>query len=368
MPANMRRGVHTSRLLCVMSLLPGVAAGQARGSLAVGAGRVHYEDSIRFSSAAISPAFEFDSPTLTANLWGTFASLPFGRWSSQGRADLWTVTPPAFGGLRLGVETIGAGTIRTDGGWSAAAHGIAEVLWAAPRWGIGVGAGPSAGWIAGAPSVTALHTRGRMWARIGAATYSVSAEPTRFLGAWFTDVSAAVALSTGPVTTSLWASRRLSTTYGSRSAGSALVQVFPTSTVAIGWGELSAGALPGLAAGELRHGGHPTVRSQPPACRAVARADAPVAAADSRAPRRQCDRAVPHGRRCGRRHRGRLGRLVAARPPAPRRRSVGGRAQSAARDLSLQPAGGSPRLGRAGRRRHRRRPGGNGRRVGCSVG
>ncbi|MGE5743559.1 MAG: glycogen-binding domain-containing protein [Gemmatimonadota bacterium] len=229
----MRRGVHTSRLLCVMSLLPGVAAGQARGSLAVGAGRVHYEDSIRFSSAAISPAFEFDSPTLTANLWGTFASLPFGRWSSQGRADLWTVTPPAFGGLRLGVETIGAGTIRTDGGWSAAAHGIAEVLWAAPRWGIGVGAGPSAGWIAGAPSVTALHTRGRMWARIGAATYSVSAEPTRFLGAWFTDVSAAVALSTGPVTTSLWASRRLSTTYGSRSAGSALVQVFPTSTVAI---------------------------------------------------------------------------------------------------------------------------------------
>src|SRR5512144_898294 len=239
MPANMRRGVHTSRLLCVMSLLPAVAAGQARGSLAVGAGRVHYEDSIRFSSAAISPAFEFDSPTLTANIWGTFASLPFGRWSSQGRADLWTVTPPAFGGLRLGVEAIGAGTIRTDGGWSAAAHGIAEVLWAAPRWGLGVGAGPSAGWIAGAPSVTTLHTRARMWARFGAATYSMSAEPTRFLGAWFTDVSAAVALSTGPVTTSLWASRRLSTTYGSRIEGSDLVLLFAASAVGIELGGAS---------------------------------------------------------------------------------------------------------------------------------
>jgi hypothetical protein len=229
----MRRGVHTSRLLCVMSLLPGMAAGQARGSLALGAGTVHYEDSIRFSSAAISPAFEFQSPNLSANLWGTFASLPFGVWSNQGRADLWVATPPVVGGLRLGVQAIGAGTFRTDGGWSAASHGVAELLWASPSWGLGLGAGPSVGWIAGEPSVTALHTRARLWGRIGAASYSVSAEPTRFLGAWFTDVSAAVTLSTGRIVTSLWGARRLSTAFGSKSAASVLLQVFPASNLAI---------------------------------------------------------------------------------------------------------------------------------------
>jgi hypothetical protein len=235
----MRRGAHTSRLLCILSLLPVVAAGQARSSLAVGAGTIQYEDSIRFSSAAISPSFEFQSPSLSANVWGTFASLPFGQWSSQGRADLWTVTPPAFGGLRLGVQTIGAGTIRTDGGWSAAAHGVAEILWAAPRWGIGVGAGPSAGWIPNEASVTALHTRARIWGRLGAANLALSAEPTRFLGGWFTDVSAAASLSAGRVTASLWAGRRISATYGSKNAGSVLLQVFPASNVGL---ELGAGS------------------------------------------------------------------------------------------------------------------------------
>ena len=235
----MRRGVYTSRLLCILSLLPVVAAGQARSSLALGAGTVRYEDSIRFNSAAISPTFEFQSPSLSANVWGTFASLPFGQWSSQGRADLWTVTPPAFGGLRLGVQTIGAGTIRTDGGWSAAAHGIAEVLWAAPRWGIGLGAGPSAGWILNEASVTALHTRARIWGRLGAANLALSAEPTRLLGGWFTDVSAAASLSAGRVTASLWAGRRISAIYGSKNAGSALVQLFPTSILAV---EVGAGS------------------------------------------------------------------------------------------------------------------------------
>lgn len=229
----MRRGVLTSRLLCVLGLTPALARGQARSSLGIGAGTVHYEDSSHFGSASISPAFEFEHPDFTANIWGTFASLPFGQWSSQGRADLWAATPPAFGGLRFGLEGIGAGTVRTDGGWSVAAHGVAELLWARPQWGIGVGAGPSSGWIVHESSVTALHTRARMWGRTGAASYSVSAEPTRFLGAWFTDVSASVSLSTGPVTTSVWAARRLSAAYGSKNAASALVQVFPAAALAI---------------------------------------------------------------------------------------------------------------------------------------
>lgn len=229
----------TPRLLCVLGLIPATLGGQARGSLAVGAGTVRYEDSSRYSSTSISPAFEFASPGLAANIWGTFASLPFGQWSSQGRADLWTATPPVLGGLRLGLEAIGGGTIRTDGGWSAAAHGVAEVLWAARRWGIGVGAGPSAGWIAGEPSVAALHARARLWGRLGPASYALSAEPTHFLGAWFTDVNATVSLSAGPVTGSLWGARRISSMYGSKSAGSALVQVFPTSILAV---EVGAGS------------------------------------------------------------------------------------------------------------------------------
>jgi len=140
---------------------------------------------------------------------------------------------------RFGGEAIGAGTTRTDGGWTAAAHGVAELLWDGRGWGIGLGAGPSGGWIAAEPSVAALHTRARGWWKVGSANYAVAIEPTRFLDAWFTDASAGLTATTGPVITSLWAVGRISSTYGSKAGGGAFVQIFPISNLAV---ELGAGS------------------------------------------------------------------------------------------------------------------------------
>jgi hypothetical protein len=210
-----------------------VARSQTQGSFGVGVGTARYPGGTNLSTATFSPALTFESPTAAATFGGSFASLPLGVWSSQGRADGWVATPAVFGGLRLGLQGIGAGTTRTDGDWTAAAHGVAELLWAGRTWGVAVGAGPSAGWIANAPSVTALHTRARAWWRVGAATYSVGLEPTRFLGAWFTDASTGVTTTAGAMVATFWGTGRISAAYGSKAAGGVLVQVFPVPSVAL---------------------------------------------------------------------------------------------------------------------------------------
>jgi AMP-activated protein kinase-like protein len=232
-----------SRLVPALPLLTSVVAGgalgQSRASLGLGVSTARYSGGSSLSSAALSPAFEFGAPSVSLTTAGTFASLPLGVWSSQGRADVWAATPPALGGLRFAVEAIGAGTARTDGGWTAAAHGVAELLWDGRTWGVALGAGPSDGWIAGQPSVAALHTRARAWWQVGSLNYAVSVEPTHFLGAWFTDASAGVTATTGPVVSSLWAVGRMSRAYGSKAGGGAALQFFPVPHAAI---ELGAGS------------------------------------------------------------------------------------------------------------------------------
>src|SRR6266851_1385568 len=183
-----------TRILVSLTLLAAfvrAAHAQAQGSFGLGVGTVRYTGGTSVSTASFSPAWTFDSPNTTLSFAGTLASVPLGVWSSQGRADLWLSTPPAFGGLRFGLQGTAAGTARTDGDWTAATHGVAELLWAGQTWGVGIGAGPSAGWIANTSSVTALHTRARAWWQAGTLNYSVSLEPTRSLGAWFTDATAA---------------------------------------------------------------------------------------------------------------------------------------------------------------------------------
>ncbi len=231
-----------ARILISLALLAGfahVALGQAQGSFGIGVGTVRYAGGTKVSTASFSPAWTFDSRNASLSCAGTFASVPLGVWSSQGRTDVWLSTAPALGGLRLGLQGTAAGTARTDGDWTAATHGVAEVLWAGRTWGVGIGAGPSAGWIANTSSVAALHTRARAWWQAGTLSYNVSLEPTRFLGAWFTDATASVTANRRAVVTSLWATARISSTYGSKSAGGVLVRVFPVSRLAL---ELGAGS------------------------------------------------------------------------------------------------------------------------------
>jgi len=222
------------RLVPLLILGARTLAAQGDVTLGLGAGTVRYTGGASFSTASVSPAAQFESPTLTAAGSASLASLPQGVWSTQGRGDVWAASAPFAARLQLAGEVLAAGTTRGDGGWSAAAHGIGEVLWAAPRWGVALGAGPSAGWIESTPSVTALHLRARGWWQTGPTIAAVaSVEPTWFLGAWFTDVTTGLTVTRGRVTASFWTQARLSAAYGSTAAGNALLQAFLTPAIAI---------------------------------------------------------------------------------------------------------------------------------------
>ncbi len=216
---------------------PGAA--QARASFGVGAGTVRYSGGTSFSSATFSPAAGFASPNLAADVSGSFASLPGGVWSGQGRGGFWVASAPVFHGWHLGLEGVVAGTSRTDGAWTAAAQGIGELLWSRPQWGVGVGAGPAGGWIANDAPVAAVRLRARAWWRSRGPDLQLSIEPTHFPAAWFTDASVGAALERGPAIASIWTTARLSGVYGSTGAASAFVQLFVTPTIAL---ELAGGS------------------------------------------------------------------------------------------------------------------------------
>ena len=213
-------------------VLPPITSGQTQASLGAGVSAVRNASSSA-SVPALSPSAQYSAPGLYAGFSGTLATLSRGEWSTQGRVGVWLASPPLAGRLRLAGDGTVAGTTRTGGQWTAAAHGLGELFWAGARGGIGLGAGSSSGWIEDQPSVTVLHLRARSWFRVGGADWALSAEPTRFLGSWFTDATAAVTIERGPVVASLWGVARLSRTYGSKATGSALVQYFVAPIVAL---------------------------------------------------------------------------------------------------------------------------------------
>lgn len=207
------------------------ALAQTRASLGVGAATVRTERGSSFSAASLSPSLRYAKPTFVAQASGFVASLPARAWASHGRVHLWGTTRRVAGRFRLGAEGILAGTTRTGGAWTAAAHGLGELLWSVPRWGFGLGAGPSTGWIHNDPTrFVALHTRARVWwrptRRTAATEWQLSLEPTRFFGEWFTDLGAGVTLQRGQATLSLSTDARLSKVYGSTGAASGFLQVF----------------------------------------------------------------------------------------------------------------------------------------------
>ena len=214
---------------------------QTQASVGLGVGTVRDANGSRWSVASLSPALQYAAPTLTLNASGLLAALPQGDWFLQGHADGWTTTPPLADGVRLGLEAGWSGSTRTGGVETAAPYAVGEVLWAAPTWGFGLGAGPSAGWINnGTPWVTALRARARTWWHSGQVDWSANVEPTRFLGAWFTDANAGATLRRGSLTASLWAVRRISSFYGSKGTVGGFLQVFLTPTTAL---EVAAGGV-----------------------------------------------------------------------------------------------------------------------------
>jgi len=212
-------------------------AAQTNGSVGLGVGTVRDTGGASFSTATLSSTLRLAAPTIVADFSGSAASLPKSVWFGQGRADLWASTPSLGGGVRLGAELTVAGTTRSDGGSTAAAHGVAELLWAAPSWGLGIGAGPSTGAISHELPVNAFHGRARAWwrrgDRPGAPEVQLAVEPTHFPDGWFTDASIGASLERGPAVVSLWTAARLSSAFGSKAAGGAFLQWFVAPRVSL---------------------------------------------------------------------------------------------------------------------------------------
>ena len=224
------------RAVCVLAALGGAASARAQLSVGAGLATVRYPGGSTLSTVSLTPAYLYAVPTFTANLTGALASLPDGAAYGQTRADLWAASAPLGDPrLRWGAEGIATVAARSNGGGTAAAHGIVEVLWSKPEWGVGFGGGPSWGGIQWQPSVSALHLRARAWWQRGSASASFAVEPTRFLGAWFTDVTAGLTVSPpdGKVVASFSAGGRISRTYGSKGVASAFLQYFASPRLAI---------------------------------------------------------------------------------------------------------------------------------------
>jgi AMP-activated protein kinase-like protein len=205
-------------------------AAQTDASLGVGAGTVRYAGGATFSSLSLAPSFQW-SGAAALDLGGLLSSLPAGEWAMQARGNVWAPLLAEARVLRPAVAATVTGSKRSDGGSAGAAHGLLEMLWlparAAGRWGAAFGAGPSVGAISDEAPVTALRFRARTWAQPSAQApqYTLILEPTRFLGAWYTDVTAGATLERGRVTVEAWALGRFSRVYGSKGTASAAIQL-----------------------------------------------------------------------------------------------------------------------------------------------
>jgi hypothetical protein len=219
-----------------LAALPVALHAQSQASLGVGVGTVRYTGGSSFSAVTVSPAVQLLSPSSYLSAGGSASILKDGVWAGQARADLWAAFPPdRTAGARVAVGVNIAASTRSDGVAAAAGSAVAELLWAAGRGGAAIGAGSSMGAIEGERGVTAPRLRARGWWLTGPAQLSLSVEPIRFVGAWYTDVvgGASVDRGRGRLVASFWASARLSDAYGSKGAASAALQYFVSPSVAL---------------------------------------------------------------------------------------------------------------------------------------
>ena len=219
------------------ALAPVVLRAQTQASVGVGVGTVRYAGGSTFSAGTVSPAVQRISPSFYVGAGGSLSLLKDGVWASQGRGDVWAAVPlhrnDRTVGPRIAVSVNLAASTRSDGAASGVGSAVVEVMWAVGRGGAAIGAGPGTGVIEGERGVSAPHVRARGWWLTEPAQLSLTIEPIRFAGAWYTDVVGGATMDRGHVVASVWANARLSRTYGSKGAGSVALQYFVTPTVAL---------------------------------------------------------------------------------------------------------------------------------------
>lgn len=220
-----RLGVVAVPVLALGLAMAARASSQSTVSAQAGWGTVRFAGGSTSGVLSLSPDFSYAGQDLQLSLGGTVASVPHSSGYGQLRFGAWGTTKPISGPLRLAADAELTGTTLGGGHTSGSASITTEAAYVAPRWGAALGAGPTSGWITDTLTdsrpVTALHARARGWwsDAPGTTTLSMSVEPNRFLGAWFTDVTGAFLRRANRWTVQATATGRISTAYVSRASG-----------------------------------------------------------------------------------------------------------------------------------------------------
>lgn len=226
----------TATLLVAALTAIRVVSAQTDASVGLGLGTVRYPGGTGLGIASLGPTLERSTAGQFLTLGAVVSALPHGDWYAQARGTYWIATPPMAGRWRLAADVaLGATTSGAGTGASGTGQLIGEVLRIAPRWGVAFGGGPTSGWITEAPPVTAAHLRLRGWwqDRPGRLFLSSSIEPTRLLGAWFTDAGGGAQAHLGRIDARLWVSGRVSAVYGSKGAALGSADLRLSSTVTL---------------------------------------------------------------------------------------------------------------------------------------
>lgn len=204
----------------ILVVLPATASAQSEVSLGLGLGTIRFPGGSTVGVLSLAPALRLVSPGRSLEAGGAFAKLPSSPAYAQARAGAWAATSPLAGHWRLAVEAQLSGATAGRGAASGAGQLGLEALFTARRWGAGVAAGPASGWIVGAAPVTAWRARLRGWWEEQPNGREVFAgiEPTRFLGAWFTDLTGGVTLRDRRLEVRFSGAARVSRAFGSKAA------------------------------------------------------------------------------------------------------------------------------------------------------
>jgi AMP-activated protein kinase-like protein len=229
----MSRRLLGSIAATILVVSPTGARAQADLSLGLGLGTVRFPGGSTLGVLSLSPSLLLQDPGRALDAGGTLARLPSGASYLQGTVGGWMATAPLAKRWRLALEAQISGATTGRGTASGVGRVGVEGVFAAARWGVAAATGPTSGWIDSVAPVTAWHSRLRGWwqGAPGNPDFFASVEPTRFLGAWFTDVSGGLALRRNRIVASVSASARVSAAYGSKAAALAAVELRLTPTV-----------------------------------------------------------------------------------------------------------------------------------------
>ncbi|HTI05241.1 MAG TPA: glycogen-binding domain-containing protein [Gemmatimonadales bacterium] len=217
-------------LLATLVALPLALPAQRQASLGAGIGVVRYAGGSSLSTLTLSPAMQILGSSSYFAVSGSASLLDSAVWAEQGRADVWAVLGHTSSRVRPAASATLAASTRSDG----VAAGSASALLELTTNRAAVGAGFVTGAIQGLPGVGAFRTRARTWYALpNGAQLSLSAEATRFLGGWYTDLVGGATVDRSRTVASVWVSGRLSGPYGSTGAASASLQYFVSPSVAI---------------------------------------------------------------------------------------------------------------------------------------